>query len=322
MIRTVIAGHLRKGENRVLVNLPSDYIQTIRNIHKEEGETWLQNFASLIDYCEEKWSLKVLPPFELSYNFVAPALKKDGRQVVLKLSVPTKEFYSEVEALRYFAGQGMVKIIDVETKKGILILDHLFPGDTLAILQNDLKATEIAAGIMESLWVPETPDSNLPQIEEREQSLIKFFKAHPTGKAPITQDLLQKATNTFRSLLFEKQERYILHGDLHHYNILKAKTSWVAIDPKGLVGEREYDTIQFLLNNLPDQDIEPILSKRIAVLVDNLKLDERRILAWGFAHSVLSVCWSLEDGEEYSEPFYKSIFVFDKLHNEKFGCLT
>lgn len=305
-----------------MVNLPQKYIQTIKSIHKEEGETWLRNFNSLIEYCEEKWRLKVLPHFELSYNFVAPAERENGHKVVLKLSVPTKEFYSEVEALRYFAGEGMVEIIDTEIEKGILLLDHLIPGDTLAKLENDIEATEIAAGIMESLWVPETPDSRLPKIEEREQSLIKFFKAYPTGKAPITQDLLQKATNTFRSLLFEKQERYILHGDLHHYNILKSESTWVAIDPKGLVGEREYDTIQFLLNNLPDDQIEPILSKRIAVLVDVLKLNERRLLAWGFAHSVLSICWSLEGGEEYSVPFYKSIFVFEKLHNEKFGCLT
>jgi len=305
-----------------MVNLPQKYIQTIRNIHKEEGEAWLQNFNSLIIYCEEKWSMKVLPPFELSYNFVAPALKKDGSKVVLKLSVPTKEFYSEVEALRYFAGEGMVKIIDTEAEKGILILDHLFPGDTLATLENDVEATEVAASIMESLWVPETQDSSLPQIEEREQSLMNFFQAYPTGKAPITHDLLQRATNTFRSLLDEKEERYILHGDLHHYNILKSEASWVAIDPKGLVGEREYDTIQFLLNNLPEVNIESTISKRIAVLVDKLKLNERRLIAWGFAHSVLSVCWSLEDGEKYSVPFYKSIFIFEKLYNEKFGCLT
>ncbi|WP_226682611.1 aminoglycoside phosphotransferase family protein [Sutcliffiella horikoshii] len=305
-----------------MVNLPQKYIQTIKSIHKEEGETWLRNFDSLIEYCEEKWSLKVLAPFELSYNFVAPAEKKDGHKVVLKLSVPTKEFQSEVEALNFFAGDGMLRILDVEIEKGILILNHLIPGDTLATLENDIEATEIAAGIMKSLWVQETLDSRLPQIEEREQSLIKFLKAHPTGKAPITQDLLQKAIHTFRRLLQEKRKRYILHGDLHHYNILKSESTWVAIDPKGLVGEREYDTIQFLLNNLPDDQIEPILSKRISVLVDKLKLNERRILAWGFAHSILSICWSLEDGEEYSEPFYKSIFAFEKLHNEKFGCLT
>ncbi|WP_010192173.1 aminoglycoside phosphotransferase family protein [Bacillus sp. m3-13] len=305
-----------------MVKLPPNYVQTIKNIHKVEGEAWLQDFDSLIEYCEEKWRLKVLAPFDLSYNFVAPAKKMDGAQVVLKLSLPNKEIRSEVEALSFFAGEGMVQVIDTDVEKGILMLERLSPGHTLATLENEVEATEIAAGIMKSLWVPETPDSRLPQIEEREQSLIKFYKAHPTGKAPITQDLLQKAIHTFQRLLQEKKERYILHGDLHHYNILKSHSSWVAIDPKGLVGEREYDTIQFLLNNLPDQDIEPILSERIAVLVDNLKLDERRILAWGFAHSVLSVCWSLEDGEEYSEPFYKSIFVFEKLHNEKFGCLT
>ncbi|KPB04889.1 aminoglycoside phosphotransferase family protein [Bacillus sp. CHD6a] len=306
-----------------MVNLPPKYMQTIRNIHQEKGEEWLQNFDSLIHYCEKKWSLKILPPFELSYNFVAPAKKQGGGQVVLKLSVPSKEFYSEVDALRYFAGEGIVRIIDMEIDRGILIIEQLTPGDTLATLGDDIEATKIAAGIMKSLWVPDTSYSNLPLIEDRERGLHHFFNEHPAGKAPITRDILLKAIRTFRSLLDEKNKRYILHGDLHHYNILKAESSWIAIDPKGLVGEREYDTIQFLLNNLPDdQNLEAILSKRIAVLVDKLKLNERRIFAWGFAHSVLSICWSLEDGEEFSEAFYKSIFVFEKLHNEKFGCLT
>lgn len=318
----VIDGHLHSVGNRNMVNLPPKYVQTIRSIHQEKGEEWLQNFDSLIHYCEKKWSLKVLPPFELSYNFVAPAKKKDGGQVVLKLSVPSKEFYSEVDALRYFAGDGMVRIIDMEVERGILILERLTPGYTLATLEGDIEATKIAAGIMKSLWVLDTSDSILPHIEDRERSLHHFFKEHPAGKAPITQDLLQKAIHTFQSLLDEKNERYILHGDLHHYNILKADSSWIAIDPKGLVGEREYDTIQFLLNNLPyDNNLEAILSNRIAVLVDKLKLNERRILAWGFAHGVLSTCWSLEDGEDYSSAFFKSIFVFENLHNKKYGLL-
>jgi streptomycin 6-kinase len=304
-----------------MMSLPPDYVQTIKNIHKEKGEAWLKKFDALIDYCESKWKFKVLQPFELSYNFVAPAKKEDGGQVVLKLSVPNKEFHSEVEALRYFAGDGMVRINDAEVEKGILILERLTPGDTLATLEDDIEATEIAAAIMGSLWIPETPGSNLPEIEERERSLLNFHRKHPTGKDPITQELLQKAIQTFHGLLEEKKQRYILHGDLHHYNILKSGSSWLAIDPKGLVGEREYDTIQFLLNKLPEENIEPILSRRIDILVEKLQLDEKRILAWGYAHGVLSTCWSLEDGEEYNIPFYKSIFIFEKLHKERYGSL-
>lgn len=315
------AGRLQSVENRTMLNLPNDYVQTIKNIHKENGEVWLKNFDALIDYCETKWKFKVLPPFELSYNFVAPAKKEDGGEVVLKLSVPNKEFHSEVEALRYFDGIGMVRIIETEVEKGILILERLTPGKTLATHEDDLETTEIAAAIMGELWIPETSGSNLPKIEERLRSLLNFHRKHPTGRTPITQELLQKAIHTFRSLLEEKNQRYILHGDLHHYNILKSGSSWLAIDPKGLVGEREYDTIQFLLNKLPEENIEPILAKRIDILVERLQLDERRILAWGFAHGVLSTCWSLEDGEEYNIQFYKSIFIFEKLHIGKYGSL-
>jgi streptomycin 6-kinase len=308
-----------------VIKLPHNFIQTIKNIHKNTGEEWLDNFDTLIEHCERKWQLKILSPFDLSYNFVASAIRSDGKQVVLKLAVPNKDFQSEVTALRYFAGKGMVEIIDVEMEKGILILERLAPGDTLATVDDDLEAARAAAAIMKSLWVRADTKVRIPTIEDREKSLSAFYKRHPEGKSPISKEIIQTAVQTFQRLISENNKRYILHGDLHHYNILKTEDNeWRAIDPKGLIGEREYDTIQFLLNKLPEDEdnIEPILKQRIKVLVDQLGLDERRILAWGFAHAVLSTCWSLEDGEDYSIPFFNSIFVFEKLHNGLYGQLN
>ncbi|WP_230503993.1 aminoglycoside phosphotransferase family protein [Sutcliffiella rhizosphaerae] len=280
----------------------------------------MNKFQDLIKYCEIKWKLTILDPFELSYNFVAPAIRDNGQEVVVKLSIPTNAFFSEVEALQYFAGKDMVSIIDMDINKGIIILDRLLPGHMLASIEDDELATKIAATIMDTLWVKETQSTKLPQIEEREKSLLRFLNNYPEGKGPITTPMLHKATNTFRRLLADGKDRYILHGDLHHYNILKGE-KWTAIDPKGLVGEREYDTIQFLLNKLPESDLEPVLKVRIEILVNRLELDEKRLLEWGFVHSVLSTCWSLEESNDYNIAFYKSIFVFEKLHKDKFGRL-
>ncbi|QFT88301.1 Aminoglycoside/hydroxyurea antibiotic resistance kinase [Bacillus sp. THAF10] len=309
-------GHLpnEMNKNRHLISLSETFKKTIINVHKNKGKLWLEQFEELLRYIEEKWKLAIQPPFELSYNFVAPAQTDSGREVVVKLAVVHDEFYSEVEALQYFAGRSMVRVVDMEPERGILILERLTPGYTLAELEDGNVAMEIAADIMQSLWVKDTKTSTLPQIEERQQSLQRFLNRHPKGKGPISAATLQKALQVFKSLLSDNKQRYILHGDLHHYNILKGD-NWTAIDPKGLVGEREYDTIQLLLNKLPQEaELQPILENRIQLLVKRLNLDVKRLLAYGFAHSTLSICWSLEEGEDYCILFYKSIEIFEKMY--------
>ncbi len=51
-----------------------------------------------------------------------------------------------------------------------------------------------------------------------------------------------------QELLLSQGEPVLLHGDLHHYNLLQHQDTWLAIDPKGVVGEREFEIGAFLRN--------------------------------------------------------------------------
>ncbi len=55
----------------------------------EAGALWLQSIPTLITLYEKQWSLHVLPPFPLSYNYVVPCICADGSQAVLKIGLPT-----------------------------------------------------------------------------------------------------------------------------------------------------------------------------------------------------------------------------------------
>jgi len=120
-----------------MITLPDQFIKTITDIHKEIGEIWLENFNDLCNRCEIRWNMKILSPFELSYNFVAPILINGQKNAVIKLAVPNEEFNSEVEALRQFKNKDFVKVIDFDLNEGILILEQLLPGDTLATIENE-----------------------------------------------------------------------------------------------------------------------------------------------------------------------------------------
>ena len=300
-----------------MIHLPSKFVKTIKDIHKEKGEKWLADFDRLINECEERWKMKIMPPFELSYNFVAPAKANVGTDLVMKLTVPNEEFLSEVSALKEFNGNGMVSLIDTDLEKGIIILERLIPGNTLVSIENEDEAVLIASSIMKKLWRPAPKNCNVQSIIDRQNSLMRISKENPDGIGPITSEIMLEAVDIFNELVTTQTDLYLLHGDLHHYNILQAsKDKWLAIDPKGLIGEREYDTIQFLLNNLENKDIHTIIDQRVDLLVEQLALDKRRLLLWGFAHAVLSTCWSLEDEGTYNEHFYKAIFVFKELYSK------
>jgi streptomycin 6-kinase len=89
-------------------------------------------------------------------------------------------------------------------------------------------------------------------------------------------------------------EPVLLHGDLHHWNILTSEREpWLALDPKGVVGEPGYEIGPLLLN--PTLQPGHVLARRIDQLAEELGLDRERLLGWGLAHAVLSAWWSVED---------------------------
>ena len=89
----------------------------------------------------------------------------------------------------------------------------------------------------------------------------------------------------------------LLHGDLHHYNILSAgREPWLAIDPKVVVGEAENEVGAFVRNRLlPVSRPERLLARRLDQFADELGFDRERILGWSLAQAVLSAWWSFED---------------------------
>jgi streptomycin 6-kinase len=88
----------------------------------------------------------------------------------------------------------------------------------------------------------------------------------------------------------------LLHGDLHHENILAAtREPWLVIDPKGIVGPRGYECGTYLRNHLLNKaDPARVLARRVDQLAEILELERDEILRWGVAHNVLSAWWSFE----------------------------
>jgi streptomycin 6-kinase len=279
---------------------PRDFARTIVELYAETGAAWLERLPTLIAHCAGRWSLTVLPPFEpLSYNYVAPAVRENGTHVVLKLGVPNPELWTEIEALRLYAGRGIVRLLEVDRERGAMLLERLEPGTPLSSLDDDEQATAIAARVMRQLWRPAPEEHAFPTVARWGAGLQRLREHFEGGCGPLPPRLVEVAEARFAEFTSSMAEPVLLHGDLHHENILSAERQpWLALDPKGVVGEPAYEVGALLRNPIPRLLATPggkqTLARRVDQLAEALGLERARVVGWGLAQAVLSAWWCIE----------------------------
>ncbi len=289
-----------------LVQVPNNLKETIERVHGARGRQWLASLPSFFVECQQRWSLKLEKPFDdLSYNLVIPGRTAQGAEIVLKLGVPCRELLTEALALNLFEGVGAVRLLDHDASQGVLLMERAMPGTPLYKSQNDSEATSTAARLMQSLW------REPPAEEHFFPSLAIWFGAFERHRIrfdgdsdPFTLELIARAARTFAELNTSSDDTVILHGDLHHGNILfSSKDGWVAIDPKGICGDRGYEVGSFMLNQLPVEASEcvlmEILSRRLSIFSDELQIGREHLARWAFCHAVLSALWDFEESAEW-----------------------
>lgn len=111
--------------------------------------------------------------------------------------------------------------------------------------------------------------------------------------------ILARAAATTRGLLADEREVTVLHGDLHHGNVLDfGPRGWLAIDPKRLIGDRAFDFANLLRNPDPDAKVVPErFARRVIVIANAAGIERQRLLRWTLAFAGLSAAWLLDDGD-------------------------
>ncbi|MEX0750504.1 MAG: aminoglycoside phosphotransferase family protein [Dehalococcoidia bacterium] len=272
------------------------------SVHGERGRAWLEALPALLDDIAREWRIEIREPFALSYNYVTRARTHDGADVVLKVGVPSQALANEIAALRHFDGRGAVRLIAADVARGAMLLERVIPGDTLKDVDDDESATAIAADVMRAMWRPPPSRHDFPTVAEWGQGFTRLRQHFRGGTGPLPARLVAMAEHTYGDLVASSAPPVLLHGDLHHENMLHAANGrWLAIDPQGVVGEPVYDTGALLRN--PHEwlagaaDPARLLSRRVTILAERLGFDRQRILDWAMAQAVLSAWWHIEDHE-------------------------
>lgn len=277
----------------------------------DNGKKWLEDLPQIIKFHEKKWELKVFPPFHLTYNYVAPAHAPNGKQVVLKISFPDNhQFITELEALKFYDGNGSIKLLQADKENSAILLEKAEPGLRLREITDEKKQISNASKVLKELHKPIPSDYHFkfPTIAEWAKVFERHKKTFSKKSDPVPSWMFEKAERIFKQYLSKKTEQVLLHGDLHSDNILSSERGWLSIDPNGITGEREFELGAYLRNPYYDfpkgSDYKKLETNRILQFSEELGFDKERILNWSFACAVISLLWFLED-----EKYFKEIYV-------------
>jgi len=302
-----------------LVHLPRDFENTIVSTWGQAGRAWLDRLPGLIRTYTERWNLTIrsllLCP---SYSFIAFVAVADSTEAVLKMSVPNPELRTEVDALRAFARGTIVPLLEADPDQGVLLLKHIKPGTPLTELGDDEHATTVAASLIRDL--PTSPP-NVPTFPTVARWALAFdrLRARCGGSTgPIPAELVHKAERFFAELQASEPEQALLHGDLHHSNILfSEEDGGLAIDPKGVIGDPAYEAARLQHNPIPGflQTPSPaaVAQRRVEILAGVLEENPARLHRWAFFDAVLAACWSVEEDGRCLNYHIACARVFDEL---------
>jgi len=247
----------------------------------------------MFDRYLKQWGLTIDGEAFVSLNGHLLPVRHGDTPAMLKVSqAPEEQAGSELMA--WWAGDGAAPVLAHAGEA--LLMKRAQGSASLAQMVadgRDDQATRILCAVAARLHAPRsTPRPALVPLEQWFDALWSAAATHG--------GVLERSAKSARALFAAPQDATVLHGDLHHGNVLDfGPAGWLAIDPKGLYGERGFDFANILCN--PDEASAQApgrFPRRIAIISQAAGIGRHRLLQWVLAWAGLSATWMIEDGAE------------------------
>ena len=281
------------------------------------GPAWIDDLPDRIARLADRYSLTIDLPMtepyaEMSFNYITPGKRADGTEVILKVAYERGVYVTERSGIRLSNPEGMVSLLGTYDEDFALILESVRPGIPLSECENDEENTHIAADVMRRLWQPALHAHALRSVEDWTVGGMARYRDRHADGGPLPLDWVAAAEDAFRSLSATTSQRLVLHGDLHHFNILSSdRNGWLAIDPKGMEGDPGYELGAFMGNELPDDTSgwPDLLSRRIEIFSEDLDIPWEHLVTWSWAHAVLVSTWCERSGDDWASTMKRAEII-------------
>jgi streptomycin 6-kinase len=261
---------------------------------------WLANLPALTADYIDRWQLRADgPAMHGVCALVVPVRRADGTPAVLKLTWPHEEATHEDRALALWNGAGAVRLLAADPDAYVLLLERLHAGRDLCGVPLD-EALTCVAELLRRLNMP--VDGPFTRVADR----VVDWSAELTSALQQSSDgvphrLLEAAAAVVADLP-SAGAPVLLHTDLHYENVLAAdREPWLAIDPKPMLGDAEYEVAPLLWNRWEEatgsNDLARHLHRRADLVAETAGLDRDLVAAWIIVRKAVNALDALDDAD-------------------------
>ena len=286
-----------------MISLPAAFVG--RADRSPEWARWLQALPRLMADVVAEWQLEPDgEPMTGETAVVVPVVTASGERAVVKFGLPHPESAHEHLALRAWAGDGAVRLLRADPRRGVLLLERAEPGGDLSSVPI-LEACEVIAGLYARLHRPA-----LPQLDRLSDHAARWARelAVLRDSHVVPRRFVDQAIGLADGFATDPAtDSALIHTDLHYFNVLAAvREPWLAIDPKPLAGDPAYEIAPLLWNRWTEAiatgDVRNAVRERMFTVVDAAGLDEDRVRGWIVVRELVNVLWATTDPAASTDP--------------------
>ena len=286
------------GEAEIIV--PTELAGLHEKYSGEEGRRWIAALPIMAASSMDRWQLAI--DGQVASGAVAliiPVVRRDGSKAVLKLQPVDDETGGEPAALRTWAGQAAVRLLEHDPGSGAMLLERLDASRDLSTMEDDLAAAQIIAELLVRLNSATAPSGLRRLGDVGAATLAGTPEAVRLAKDPDERRLLINCADRFQELTTDRIDNRLLHWDLHYFNTLSTLdgSEWKAIDPKPLGGDSGFELLPALWNRWDDLvatgDLSQALLRRFDLMTEVLGVDRSRAAGWTLGRVLQVAVWVL-----------------------------
>ena len=277
-----------------MTEIPERFAETLIAREGVAGRAWIASLPGLIAEACDRWDLAIDgAPMPETFAIVIPVRHGD-EPAALKLALPTALNGDEVIGLRAWDGQGVVKLLDVDTARGALLLEWLDADRPLSAVPL-MEAAGIAGRLIRRLAIPAPRDA--PQLSARAAGIVTSMPERWEGAGqPFPESLMASAIEVAGEI-GPRAGSTLANWDLHHGNVLAGEREpWLVIDPMIVAGDPDVSVFPMVLRRVDEMAGPVVLRSFVDRVVDAGALDPELTAAWMHLRIVDYWLWALGIG--------------------------